>query len=98
MDFGITGRVAMVAAASKGLGRAIAEALAAEGCRLSICSRSVESLEPARAAIAASGAEVLPVACDVAKAEDLNRLFDETQIGRAAGREKVEIAVGGGTV
>lgn len=78
MDFGISGRVAMVAAASKGLGRAIAEALAAEGCRLSICSRSVESLEPARAGIAASGAEVLTVACDVTKADDLKRWFDET--------------------
>src|SRR4051794_28939379 len=45
MDLGIRNRVAMVAAASKGLGRAIAEALAAEGCRVSICSRSLESLE-----------------------------------------------------
>ena len=78
MDFGITGRVAMVAAASKGLGRAIAEALAGEGCRLSICSRSAESLEPARAAIAASGAEVLTVACDVTKGDDLKRWFDQT--------------------
>ena len=78
MDFGITGRVAMVAAASKGLGRAIAQTLAAEGCRLSICSRSIESLDPARAAIAASGAEVLTVACDVTKADDLKRWFDET--------------------
>jgi len=78
MDFGITGRVAMVAAASKGLGRAIAQTLAAEGCRLSICSRSIESLDPARAAIAASGAEVLTVACDVTRADDLKRWFDET--------------------
>src|SRR5437763_4089462 len=78
MDFGITGRVAMVAAASKGLGRAVAEVLAQEGCRLSICSRSVESLEPARAAIAARGADVLAVACDVGNAGDLQRWFDET--------------------
>ena len=41
MDLGIKGRVAMVAASSKGLGRAIAEALAKEGCKLSLCSRSV---------------------------------------------------------
>src|SRR6185295_2121716 len=65
----------MVAAASKGLGRAIAEALAAEGCRLSICSRSLESLEEVRATI---GGDVLPVACDVSNAEDLQRWFDQT--------------------
>ena len=58
----------MVAAASKGLGRAIAEALAAEGCKLSICARS----EPA--AIGDS----LNVACDVSKEEDLRRWVDET--------------------
>jgi len=68
----------MVAAASKGLGRAIAEALAAEGCRLSICSRSLESLEEARGAIETAGAQVLPVACDVSKPDDLQRWFDET--------------------
>jgi 3-oxoacyl-[acyl-carrier protein] reductase len=78
MDLGIHNRVAMVAAASKGLGRAIAEALAAEGCRLSICSRSLESLEEAKQAIEATGAEVLPVACDVSKQDDLQRWFDET--------------------
>jgi 3-oxoacyl-[acyl-carrier protein] reductase len=65
----------MVAAASKGLGRAISESLAAEGCRLSICSRSLESLEPVREAI---GGDTLAVACDVSKGEDLQRWFDET--------------------
>ena len=75
MDLGIRNRVAMVAAASKGLGRAIAESLAAEGCRLSICSRSLDSLEPVRAAI---GGETLAVACDVSNADDLQRWFDET--------------------
>ena len=59
----------MVAAASKGLGRAVAEALAAEGCRLSVCSRTMETqLE----------GDVLSVACDVSKASDLQRWFDAT--------------------
>jgi 3-oxoacyl-[acyl-carrier protein] reductase len=75
MDLGIRNRVAMVAAASKGLGRAIAESLAAEGCRVSICSRSIDSLEPVRAAI---GGETLAVACDVSNADDLQRWFDAT--------------------
>ncbi len=75
MDLGIRNRVAMVAAASKGLGRASAEALAREGCRLSICSRSLDSLE----AVAQSlGSEALAVACDVSKAEDLQRWYDAT--------------------
>lgn len=78
MDLGIRDRVAMVAAASKGLGRAVAEALAAEGCRLSICSRSLQSLESARNAIESSGAEVLAVACDVSDSGQLQRWFDQT--------------------
>src|SRR5687768_11727035 len=69
MDLGIQNRVAMVAAASKGLGRAIAKALAAEGCKVSICARSAP--EPI-------GENSLSVACDVSRAEDLKRWFDET--------------------
>lgn len=78
MDFGLTRRVAMVAAASKGLGRAIAEALAGEGCRVSICSRSEESLVPARVAIEGLGTEVLATACDVSSAADLERWHEAT--------------------
>ena len=58
----------MVAAASKGLGRAIAEALAAEGCKLSICARTAP--EPI--------GDSLNVACDVSNPDDLKRWFDET--------------------
>ena len=78
MELGIGGRVAMVAAASKGLGRAVAEALVREGCRVSICSRSEESLAPARSALESAGGEVLAVACDVSRADDLRRWFDAT--------------------
>ena len=78
MDLQLTNRIAMIAAASKGLGRAIATALAREGCRVSICARSLESLEEARREIESLGAEVLAVACDVTKADDLQRWFDET--------------------
>src|SRR5687767_12495579 len=68
MDLGIQNRVAMVAAASKGLGRAIAEALAREGCRLSVSSRSIEAWSD----------DMLAVPGDVSKAEDLWRWFDAT--------------------
>ena len=69
MDLGISGRVAMVAAASKGLGRAIAAALAAEGCRLSISSRTME---------ARRDDAVLAMACDVGKPGDLQQWVDAT--------------------
>ncbi len=78
MDFGIRNRVAMVSAASKGLGRAIASSLSAEGVRLSICSRSLESLEEARKSIESAGGDVLAVACDVSKAADLQRWYEQT--------------------
>ena len=69
MDLGITGRVAMVAAASKGLGKAIAEALAAEGCRMSLSSRTIATRRDAG---------VLAMPCDVSKSDDLQRWFDAT--------------------
>ena len=77
MDLGIEGRVALVAASSKGLGRAVAEALAAEGCHLVLCARSGDALERTRAAIAAdSGREVAALATDVADPEQVRRLVD----------------------
>ena len=78
MDLGLKNRVAMVAAASKGLGRAIAVSLAREGARLSICSRTAESLESARLEVERLGADVIAVPCDVSKADDLERWHDET--------------------
>lgn len=66
MDLGIGGRTALVCAASKGLGRACAEALAAEGVALTIAARGAEALEAtARAIRAAAGVDVRTVACDV---------------------------------
>ena len=75
MELGIGNRVAMVAAASRGLGRAIAEALAAEGCRLSICSRSAADVERVAREI---GGDVLAVACDVSKPADLQNWVQRT--------------------
>lgn len=74
MDLGIKGKVAFVAAASKGLGRAVAEELAREGASLIICARNAETLNRVAAQIAeTSGAVVLPVVADVSKAEDVTR-------------------------
>src|SRR5262245_10423295 len=73
MELGIRGRTAMVAAGSKGLGRAIATALAREGARVSIGARSPGPLAEVEQALRAAGGEVLTMAVDVGKPEDLER-------------------------
>jgi len=55
MDLGLRGRVAIVAAASKGLGRAVAEELAREGADIAICSRTAADLEKAASRIRCAG-------------------------------------------
>lgn len=66
MDLGLQGRVAIVAAASKGLGRAVAEELAREGAEVAICSRSTADLQTVAANIRNfTGREVLHQAVDV---------------------------------
>lgn len=70
MDLGISGRKALVCGASKGLGRACAEALAEEGVNLVINARGAEALEATAKEIAARfGVSVTPVAGDIAEAE-----------------------------
>ena len=69
MDLGLDGRVALVLAASKGLGRASAAALASEGADLAIGARNAQTLEATAAAIRAeSGRRVLAVPVDVTDA------------------------------
>lgn len=75
MHLGLQGKVALVAAASRGLGRAIAEELAAEGASLVVCARGGSALAAARDAIAsASGARVESVVADLATAEGVERV------------------------
>ena len=69
MQLGLSGRRALVAAASRGLGRACAQALAGEGARVAICARDAGELHRARDEIAsATGAEVVAVPADVSQA------------------------------
>jgi 3-oxoacyl-[acyl-carrier protein] reductase len=75
MDLGLRGRVAIVAAASKGLGRATAMELAAEGARVVICARNAETLADTRDAIVeATRAEVHAVEADVSTMEGIERV------------------------
>ena len=79
MDLELKDQVAIVGGASKGLGRACAQALAEEGCKLAICSRSRPDLEKAAAEIgAATGCEVLTVAGDLDRHETIRELVAAT--------------------
>ena len=77
MDFGIAGRVALVAASSKGLGRAVAEELGAEGVNLIVCARTADTLAEAKAAIeAAHGVRVVTVTADLSDPAHVDRVVD----------------------
>lgn len=77
MDLGLKGRVAFVAAASRGLGRATAEALAAEGVRIACCARSEGIHEVAGALATTHGVETLGIVADVAVPADVERAVRE---------------------
>lgn len=95
MDLGINGKIALVAASSKGLGRAIATTLAAEGARLVMCARDQEQLEQAADRICAdTGAEVHTVAVDLATADGPGR-FVETAVERLGGVDILVTNTGG---
>ena len=80
MDLGIEGRVALVSASSTGIGRAVAAALAREGCQVAISARRREPLiETALAIERDTGADVLAVAGDVTVLSDVVRMVGEVR-------------------
>src|SRR6478672_7601386 len=79
MDLGLRGKVALVGASSKGLGKASALALAREGARVTICARTQADLEAAAEEIRQeTGAEVLPVPADLAGADGIKTVVAAT--------------------
>ncbi len=79
MDLGLQDKVALVMAASKGLGRACATALAAEGARVTIGARGTQALEKTAQEIQkATRSRVLAVPTDVTKAEDVEAIVAAT--------------------
>ena len=76
MDTGLAGRRAAVAAASKGLGFATAQALAAEGATVAICGRSKDRIEEAAARI---GANAVPLVADVSTGDGARRFVVEAR-------------------
>ena len=74
MDLGLKNRVALVAASSRGIGRATAEAFAAEGCRIAMCARDEQTLQAAAEKIRAQhNVEVFAQAFDVTDAASVSR-------------------------
>ena len=77
MDFGLAGKVALVAASSKGLGLAVAQELAMEGAHLIMCARGVEALEKAAAEVESCGSgEVLALPTDLLNSAEISSLVD----------------------
>jgi 3-oxoacyl-[acyl-carrier protein] reductase len=104
MQLDLSDKVAVVTGSSRGLGLASARALAAEGCRVSVCARGAERLEEAKAEVAAaagSADRVLAVQADVSTPDGVQRVLDRTvetfggldvlvnNVGRAAGTDLI---------
>ncbi len=94
MDLGLAGRTAVVGGGSSGLGRASAEALAAEGCNLLLWSRGADALEAAAEVIRAKhGVEVATVAADAA---DPGAAATVAEAARALGPIDILVSNAGG--
>jgi NAD(P)-dependent dehydrogenase (short-subunit alcohol dehydrogenase family) len=74
----LTGRVAIVTGASKGIGRVTAERLAAEGARVVCAARTRSLVEEAAARICDNGGDAVAVTCDVSRQEDAEQLVART--------------------
>ncbi|HEU5181887.1 MAG TPA: SDR family oxidoreductase [Candidatus Polarisedimenticolia bacterium] len=78
MDLGIQGKIAIVCGASAGLGKATAAALAREGARVAICSRSLARVEAAAREIeSTTGGKILPFAADVTDGKALDAMLEK---------------------
>ncbi len=83
MDLGLAGKVAIVAASSKGLGKAVAMTLAREGALVTVNGREAETLKATADEIRTeTGADVLEVVGDMTNPDDIKRLIDETVFQR----------------
>jgi 3-oxoacyl-[acyl-carrier protein] reductase len=78
VDLGIEGRVALVTASSRGLGRASAEALAAEGAKVVVSARGAESLDVTEQELRSAGADVFGIVADITDPDVPERLVDAT--------------------
>jgi 3-oxoacyl-[acyl-carrier protein] reductase len=94
VDLGLKGRVALVAASSRGLGRACAVAFAREGADVAICARGKDDLRDAESELVGLGARVHASVADLSHAEDCRRFV--AGAGEALGRVDVLVNNNGG--
>lgn len=73
--FSLTGKVAIVTGASRGIGEAIARALAEHGASVVLCSRKQEGLDPVAASINENGGKAIAIACHTGKTEAIDALY-----------------------
>ncbi|HKY76249.1 MAG TPA: glucose 1-dehydrogenase [Acidimicrobiia bacterium] len=78
MDLGLRGKVALVTGASKGIGRGIAEELAAEGADIAICARGKAGLDEAVEALESHGGRAVGIPADAAAASDVEEVVQGT--------------------
>jgi 3-oxoacyl-[acyl-carrier protein] reductase len=79
MESGLRGKVALITAASKGIGKAVAESFAKEECKVAICSRTKSDLIEASKEIKEKfNLDPLWCICDLNKSLDIERTFDAT--------------------
>lgn len=78
MDLGLHEKVVLVTGASRGIGRAVAEAFAAEGSRVVLTARNQRELEQVVREIQPRGGQAIAVAADLTNADDVNHLVAET--------------------
>jgi 3-oxoacyl-[acyl-carrier protein] reductase len=95
MDLGISGKIALVAGSSRGLGRAVAEELAAEGANLVLCARNETTLtDTANAIRQATGVRVLAATADVSEPAAVERVWKAAR--KEFGRVDILVTNAGG--
>ena len=99
MDLGLSGKNAVITGSTRGIGRAIAKLLAAEGASIAICSRNQEEVDTAVSELGAGGAQVTGAAVDVADKDSYQAWI--ASVGEALGGIDIfvpNVSAGGGNM